>query len=231
MDMPARPTLLLLHGPGQNPTSWQPVVDHLDPDRPMFAPWVRGGKPNQSGPNQAAPDLDLAEASADLANTIELRGIERADLVGVVTSGLVALQTAIAEPGKVAHVVLIDTPLLPPVAQLKMSRRLMALMPQSAFGDMTKQQALASLDALIDSGLRVDLARVEAPVLALYSHDNPAGPASAALLAPIDATIRHLPAPMPGEMVARLIQAFTDGRPLPDTPDRPDAPDAPDAPA
>jgi pimeloyl-ACP methyl ester carboxylesterase len=204
MDSPARPTLLLLHGPGQFPTVWQPVVDHLDPERPMFAPWVKGLKPAQ-GPT----DFKVAEAAADVTNTLELRGIERADLVGLSHSGLVALQAAIDLPDKVGHVVLLDTPLVPPRGALKMSRRALALMPESAFQDVPKKAALEALDLLIAQDYSVDLARVTVPVLALYSESNP----SAATALPLLNQIAHhsydtLPDGLPGAEVARRIEDF-----------------------
>jgi pimeloyl-ACP methyl ester carboxylesterase len=204
MDSPRRPTLLLLHGPGQFPTAWQPVVDHLDPERPMFAPWVKGLRPAQG-----TADFAVAAAAADIANTLELRGLEHADLAGLSLSGLAALQAAIDLPGKVRHVVVIDTTAVPPAATLKMSRRALSLLPEKAFQDVSKQAALEALDTLIGQDLSVDFGRVPVPVLALFSPGNAAREASLGLLRQIpDFRSAVLPDGPSGEAVARQLEEF-----------------------
>ncbi|MDR1212907.1 MAG: alpha/beta hydrolase [Propionibacteriaceae bacterium] len=209
MATPTPATLLLLHGPGQSPPAWQSVVDHLDPERPMFAPWLKGLKPT------ARSQFDLGEAAADLLNTLELRGVERADLVGHSLGGMVALRAAAEAPERIGHLVLVSTPVLPPADEVRRQRRWLALLPASQFGDLPKTQVLAALDALAEADVSCDLSRIETPTLAVVAAGDQAAQAAAVLLhRQIGAQIRALPGADPALMttypaeLAALIEDF-----------------------
>ncbi|MDR1449574.1 MAG: alpha/beta hydrolase [Propionibacteriaceae bacterium] len=210
-----RPTLLLLHGPGQSPPAWQGVVERLDPSWPMFAPWLKGLKPT-GGPK----DFSVAPAVDDLFNTMELRGIEQADLVGFSLGGLVALRAAAKHPGRIAHLVLVSTPAIPPQSALTMQRRLISLLPASKFtADAPKDLALRGLDALLAIDAHTDLKLVSAPSLVVVSSADPAGPDSAATYGKgLHAAVRKLQAPdtdLPAHApveLARFIEDFCSDR-------------------
>ncbi|MDR1386187.1 MAG: alpha/beta hydrolase [Propionibacteriaceae bacterium] len=190
-------TLLLLHGPGQSPPVWQDVVDHLDPDRPMFAPWLKGLKPT------ARSQFDLGEAAADLVNTLEMRGVERADLVGHSLGGMVALRAAAEAPDRIGHLILISTPVLPPTDEVRRQRRWLALLPESQFGDLPKARVLEALDALAEADVSTDLSRVETPTLAVVAaKDQASQVAAVSLHRQIGARIRALPGADPALMTA-----------------------------
>jgi pimeloyl-ACP methyl ester carboxylesterase len=205
-----RPPLLLLHGPGQNPTAWQGVVDALDPDRAMFAPWVLGLKPTQHQP------FSMAAAAADIANTMELRGMEVCDLVGFSLGGMVALRAAADYPALIRKLVVVSTPVTPATKALKRSRRLLALAPQGAFQDVPKEQVLRALDALIDLDADVAYNRITAGVLAVVAAGDAELAAAAGLLAEAaHAEVKTIPARTPDllaeapQALAQLIEAFT----------------------
>ncbi|MDR0416789.1 MAG: alpha/beta fold hydrolase [Propionibacteriaceae bacterium] len=212
-----RPTLLLLHGPGQGPTDWQPVVDHLDPDRPMFAPWLKGLKPHE---RQTQPGFSVPPAVEDLAGVMELRGIEQADLVGYSIGGLVALALAARYPARVAHLVLVSTPPIPAPDRLKMQRRLISMMPASQFPEATpKDLALRGVEALLALDAKVDFKAVTAPTLVVTGQSDPAAAETAAMYGKgLKAAVRRLaagadlPAAAPAEL-ARLVEDFCAGRP------------------
>ncbi|MDR0417578.1 MAG: alpha/beta hydrolase [Propionibacteriaceae bacterium] len=206
------PTLLLLHGPGQGPTDWQGVVDHLDPARPMFAPWLKGLKPNE---RETPPGFSVPPAVDDLVNVMEVRGIERADLVGFSIGALVALQTAARHPSRVAHVILVSAPPIPPPDMLKMQRRLISMMPASRFPkSMPKDRALQGVDALIAIDAYTDLKRVQAPTLVVVSTADAAGPESESKYGKgLNAPVRRLTAPdvdVPAGAPAELAQLIED---------------------
>ncbi|MDR1808187.1 MAG: alpha/beta hydrolase [Propionibacteriaceae bacterium] len=203
-----RPTLLLLHGPGQNPTAWQSVVGYLNPEWPMFAPWIKGLKPIDKD------DFAMATAVADLGNLFEMRGIEQADLVGYSIGGAVALHAAAEFPEIIRHLVLVSTPVVPSVAQLKMTRRMMAFMPPAAFDQVPKELVLRALDALMESDLTTDLDRVTTPTLVVTAQGDPAAQAALALFEDKDyAHLVTLDSPTPDLLSSapeQLAQAITE---------------------
>jgi pimeloyl-ACP methyl ester carboxylesterase len=175
----------------------------------MFAPWLKGLKPNEN------IKFTMATAVEDLANTLELRGIERADLVGFSLGGLVALRAAADLPRQIAHLILVSTPVIPPVAMLKMQRRLISIMPASKFTDVPKDVALRAVDALMEIDISTDLGRVHVPTLAVVADSDQANSAAADTFArDLKAKVRRVAAPSsdllagaPAEL-ARLIEDF-----------------------
>jgi len=223
------PLLVFLHGPGQSPPVWQDVVGAINPDQPMVAPWLKGLKPTEHG------GFDMDQAVEAVIDVLETRGAARADLVGYSLGGLVAVRTAVAYPGRVAHLVLVSTPVVPDRATIARQRKVVKLTPSGLFRGVGKEQVLAGLDALVKADLGADAGRLAMPVLAVAAEGDPVGRASAEQLAQTArATVRLLPGADPNLVKtepARLAALVADFRadflepaddgtaPLPNSPD------------
>ena len=201
-DEPMASTMIFLHGPGQIPPNWQDVIGHISPDRPMVAPWVKGLKPTDKEP------FSMEMAAGEIANLMELRGLEHADVIGFSLGGMVGLRAAADYPAMIGRLVLISTPVSPPVATLKAQRRLLKLMPEARFTDVPKSMVLEAFDAYIAADVSADLSRVRAKTLAVHAAGDPVGKASAALLEQeIGAKILALPGNDP-DLLARAPEAL-----------------------
>ena len=202
-------TLIFLHGPGQSPPAWQDVVGAISPEQPMVAPWLKGLKPTDHG------GFHVDQAVEAVVDTMEVRGAERANLVGYSLGGLVALRLAVVYPQKVGRLILISTPVVPSHHQLSRQRMAVKMTPSVLFRGVGKEHVLAALDAMLEADLGVDLARVTAPTLAVAAADDPVGRASADLLASeVKAQIKLLPGADPNLLqsaaadLAQLIMDF-----------------------
>jgi len=200
--------LIFLHGPGQSPPAWQDVVGAINPEQPMVAPWLKGLKPTDHG------GFHIDQAVESVVDTMEVRGVERADLVGYSLGGLVALRMAAVYPQKVAHLVLISTPVVPSHNQLNRQRMIVKMTPSMMFRGVGKEHVLAALDAMLEADLGVDLAQITTPTLAIAATDDPVGRASTDLLtAEINAQPHLLPGTDPNLLTAApatLAQLITD---------------------
>lgn len=205
------PLLVLLHGPGQSPPSWQSVVENLDPERPMHAPWLRGLKPTESG------QFDLSAASVAVEQMLELRGVERVDLVGTSLGGMVALRLAADNPAMVRRLVLISTPVVPSKSALRVQRAMLALRPARKFTEVPKAMVLEALDALARSEISTDLSRVTAPTLVIVpAADQPLLAAAEIMRSQLDARVETIEGEGDllrdhGQRLASLIDDFTRG--------------------
>lgn len=205
------PLLVLLHGPGQSPPAWQSVVENLDPERPMHAPWLRGLKPTESG------QFDLTAASVAIEQMLELRGVEKVDLVGNSLGGMVALRVAAENPSVVRRLVLISTPVIPSKSALRMQRAVLALRPARRFTEVPKATVLEALDALARSEISTDLSRVKVPTLAIVpAADQPLLAAAEVLRQQLGATVETVDGEGDlvrdhGDRIASLIDDFTRG--------------------
>ena len=163
------PLLIFLHGPGQSPPAWQDVVGAINPEQPMVAPWLKGLKPTEHG------GFNMDQAVEAVADVMEVRGAERADLVGYSLGGLVAIRMAVAYPEKIAHLVLVSTPVVLSPKTINRQRMVVKLTPASFFKSVTKERVLAGLDALADADLGVDLTALTTPVLAIGAEGDAMG--------------------------------------------------------
>jgi len=179
MDLPL---MIFLHGPGMSPPVWQDVVSQINPAQPMVAPWLKGLKPgprDPADPKAGVAGFDLSAAAVAILDLMAARDAAQADLIGFSLGGLVALRVAAMAPDKIAHVVLVSTPLVPSQKALARQRMALKLMPASAFRGVPKEQVLAGLDALRTADIAPDLAAVEAPCLVIVAESDPLGVASA----------------------------------------------------
>ncbi|MCL2471473.1 MAG: alpha/beta hydrolase [Propionibacteriaceae bacterium] len=203
------PLLVFLHGPGQSPPVWQDVVGAINPEQPMAAPWLKGLKPGEHG------GFHMDQAVAAVADLMETRGAERADLVGYSLGGLVAVRTALAYPEKIAHLVLVSTPAVLGRTLITSQRMIAKLTPARMFKGVGKEQVLAALDAMLEADITADLAKLTTPVLAVIAENDTAGLASMEQMArDAHATTRQLPGSDPNllathpAVLARLISDF-----------------------
>ncbi|HIT76385.1 MAG TPA: alpha/beta fold hydrolase, partial [Candidatus Avipropionibacterium avicola] len=81
--------VVLLHGMGQSPQSWQDQVVALPPGVRAVAPWVYGMRPGRSDV------FSLAAATDDVARTLDLQGAETAVVCGVSLGARIALEFAV----------------------------------------------------------------------------------------------------------------------------------------
>ena len=202
------PLMIFLHGPGQSPPVWQDVVGAINPEQPMIAPWLKGLKPTEH------EGFNMDRAVASVSDQMQARGAEIADIVGYSLGGLVALRFALAYPDKVAHLVLISTPVVPGQKTLTKQRMIVKLTPASLFKGVGKEQVLAGLDALVDANLGVDLKQLTTPTLAIAAEGDALGHSNAELLAhEANAFTRYLPGSDPDLLKtepARLAQLIAD---------------------
>lgn len=104
--------LLLLHGLGVSGAIWQALARRLAPPWAPIAVDLRGHGGSEhaaGGPNAYRP----ADYATDLAAVMDALEIARAPVIGHSLGGLVALALAVAHPGRVAALVLLDPPLDP----------------------------------------------------------------------------------------------------------------------
>ncbi len=121
--------IVLLHGMGQSPQSWQEQVVALPPGTRAVAPWLYGMRPARSD------QFSLPGAADDVARTLDLQGAERAVICGVSLGARVALEAAIRHPDRVDSVIAAGPPAAVPAIG-RWSRRLaMRLAPRSVFAN------------------------------------------------------------------------------------------------
>jgi len=102
----ARP-LVLVHGFTGSRDDFRDVLDDLAREGRTIAPDQRGhGGSTNTGD---AASYTLSRLAADLAGFLDALGIERCDLLGHSMGGMVALRLALAQPERLASLVLMDT--------------------------------------------------------------------------------------------------------------------------
>ena len=204
------PLLVFLHGPGQSPPAWQDVVSAINPDQPMVAPWLKGLKPNEP----AGFDLDAAVES--VLDVMEARDAKQADLVGYSLGGVVAARVAMAYPDRIAHLVMVSTPVIPDRKAISAQRMVVRMTPSWLFKGISKELVLSALDALLAADFGIDPALITAPTLVVTAEEDIPMRQSASQLALSEGVVlRHLPGDDPNLMTthpAQLAQLIADFR-------------------
>ena len=156
--------VLLLHGLGQSPQSWQEQVVALPSGWTASAPWVRGL--DLAG----AHDLDLDAAVAHAVAGLDAGGVRRAHVVGVGLGAVVATLLAARFPDRVDRLVLSGGQVrqsgLTGWLQAQVLGRVSDQRMQSQ--GVRRARLAAVVRALRDLDLRAELPRVAAPTLVVH---------------------------------------------------------------
>jgi pimeloyl-ACP methyl ester carboxylesterase len=99
------PPLVLLHGNGTSADEWIWVLPRLAQRFRVYAPDLQHVPPRATPPHKPAPAFDVAFVLA----LLDALSLPSAILVGNSLGGFVALQTALAAPGRVRGLVLADS--------------------------------------------------------------------------------------------------------------------------
>lgn len=108
------PAVVLLHSLGTNAAVWDPQVEVLKRSYHVIRPDLRG-----HGLTEATPgDYTIARLAEDIARLLDRLEIARPHLGGISIGGMVAQQLAAANPGRFASLILCDTAMAIPPADL-----------------------------------------------------------------------------------------------------------------
>lgn len=179
--------LLLLHGLGQGPGSWDGVLDALGPDPGAACP-------DLFGLCGGAPDYPaLYAAFEDYAGALPVPVL----LCGLSLGAVLALDYAIRCPERVAGLVLVAPQYKMPRALLRLQNAVFRIMPERAFAQtgLGKRDILRLTASMMDLDLRDGLARVDCPALILVGEKDAANRKAARELAGLlpRATVREVP--------------------------------------
>ena len=180
--------VVFLHGIGVGPESWDAQLVAL-PDG------YRGIAPQIAGLTDASERVfTVSGAAADVIRDLDERGVGRAHLCGLSLGAMIAVQTAIEYPDRVASLVLSGGQVHPPRALMTLQSALMRVLPARAVASdgTSKQRVLGVLAEVARIDFRPHLARIAIPTLVLCgSKDRANLPAARALATGIpDATLR-----------------------------------------
>ena len=121
------PPLVLLHGYMATATMWSPNIAAFSQHHRVYAVDVMG-QPNKSRPDR--PIVNVADFVSWLTATLDALHLDRVSLVGMSFGGWLALNYAVAEPGRVQKLVLLSPGgLLPMVRQFIVRGMLMVWLP------------------------------------------------------------------------------------------------------
>ncbi|QIK71342.1 alpha/beta fold hydrolase [Propioniciclava coleopterorum] len=177
-----RRLLVLLHGLGQTPQSWQDQVTELPAGFKAVAPWLKGMRPGRD------EQFSVPTAADDVLALLNQNGVEQMSLVGVSLGAMVAMDAAIRAPQTVSHLVLAAGQVNPPRSVMRMQRLAFSLIPArrlAALG-VEKKRFRQALDAAAQIDYRSQLGAITARTLVLVgSTDKANRPAADALAAGI----------------------------------------------
>ena len=101
LDQGSGPVLLLLHGLGSSARDWEKQMHAFSARFRVIAPDLRGfGASSRMGP------YSIEQFAADAWGLLDQLGIERFHLLGYSMGGAVALQMALAQPARVARLII-----------------------------------------------------------------------------------------------------------------------------
>ena len=162
--------LVLLHGLGQTPQSWQDQVTAMPDGFKAVAPWLKGTRPGR------AEEFSVEGAADEVLRLLNQHGAERMSLVGVSIGAVVALDAAIRAPEAISHLVLVSGQVNPPRSVARMQRLVFSMMPARRLASMgvEKRRFLQALDESARVDYRSRLGQVKARTLILVGADDKA---------------------------------------------------------
>jgi pimeloyl-ACP methyl ester carboxylesterase len=183
--------IVLLHGLGQGPESWDAVRARLAHGRAVVAPQVPGLRDADAAP------FSLDGAGAAVLAAMDGAGFDRAHIVGLSLGAVVATRLAARHPERVASLTLSGGQVRPNRAIMRVQSLVLRVLPErlaSAPG-AGKGRMLEVLSVVTAMDLRPDLARITAPTLVLCGgRDRPNLGAARQLASGIDgAELRIVP--------------------------------------
>ena len=151
--------IVFLHGLGQKPGDWDPVINRLDKGSRTLCPNLHALE--RDGEDYPA----LYGAFERYCDGLE----ERLDLCGLSLGGVLALQYAAEHPERVNSLALIGARASMPKALLKFQKLLFRVMPAERFGKMglEKQSAIQLCTSMAELDLRPVLEQITCPALVL----------------------------------------------------------------
>ncbi len=162
--------LILLHGLGQTPASWDAVARKLEteplcPD--LFAP-LRDREVSYQNLYQS-----FAAVCDGLPGPLQLCGLS--------LGGILALQYCAEHPQRVEALVLIGTQYVMPKRLLKFQNAVFRFLPNRAFREMglSKKDVITLTNSMADLDFREDLKRAACPALVLCGERDRANQAAA----------------------------------------------------
>lgn len=167
---------IFLHGLGQTPESWNETITRFKSPGQILCPNLA-----ELLHGKAADYQSLYEAVSALCNQTD--GI--LDLCGLSLGGVLALQYAIEQPGKVRSLVLIAPQYKMPKNLLRVQNLLFRFMPESAFQStgFEKNAFIRLCGSMMDLDFSRSLSAVACPVLILCGERDSANRKAAGKLA------------------------------------------------
>lgn len=174
-----RKLLVLLHGLGQTPQSWQDQVTAIPEGLRAAAPWLHGLRPN------ADDRFSLAGASNAVGTELIKHGAQRAHLCGLSVGAMVALQFAVDAPDQVDRLVLCGAQIRPPKSVLWLQRQMIRATPTARLAQqgIRKDKVQQAMEILADADFTDRLAQVSAPTLVLCGERDRANLPASKLIA------------------------------------------------
>ena len=152
-------TWIFLHGLGQAPSAWQPVLRRLESELTVHCP--SRSELAAGDPRYPALLSALETALDSIPGPLHLCGLS--------LGGVLAMDYALRHPERVASLVLCGTPLTMPRNLLRLQDFLFRLMPERAFaGSGFSREAMRQLaGSMAELDLRPRLPELSCPVLVL----------------------------------------------------------------
>lgn len=180
--------VVFLHGIGVGPDSWDAQIGALPDGFSGIAPQIAG----LTDADERA--FTLSSAAGDVIRDLDVRGVGRSHLCGLSLGAMIAVQTAIEYPDRVASLTLSGGQVHPPRALMVLQSAFIRVLPARVVAPdgTSKQRVLGVLAEVARIDFRPHLARITVPTLVLCgSKDRANLPAARALAAGIpDATLR-----------------------------------------
>lgn len=158
---------IFIHGLGQTPVSWEKTINGLETTMDIHCPNLSKMLDNQeiSYPNLYAAFSAYCDRISGSIN-----------LCGLSLGGVLALQYAIQNPGRINSLILIGAQYQMPKKLLAFQNMLFRLMPGKMFEDMGfgKDEFIALSKSMMDIDLLPDLKKIKCPVLLLCGRKDKA---------------------------------------------------------